>query len=171
MFAERLREAVAFLRQVTLGQAMPGRPSRAPFVSNEPNVLPTPFSFRNSGLPVPGGADIFYATTQFQLAPGEALVMTGTLPLCAFVNVMLWNRHMQTFEYRDRVTSLNQEQIRLEPDGTYRIVVAHVDPGVANWLDTEGHTHGTVFWRFVLPETDPTRTTCRVVPEAQAATA
>ena len=29
-------------------------------------------------------------------------------------------------------------------------------PGVANWLDTGGHRFGTIFWRYLLPETDPT---------------
>jgi hypothetical protein len=163
-FAERLREGVAFLRQTTLGQTSPEAPSKVPFVSNEPNVLPTPFSFRGSGLPVPGAADIFYALTRWQLEPGEALVMTGTFPICAFANVMLWNRHMQTLEYRNRQSSLNMSQVRLEADGSYRIVVAHSDPGVPNWLDCEGHRNGTIFWRFLLPESDPARTECRVVP-------
>jgi hypothetical protein len=163
-FAERLREGVAFLRQTTLGQTLPEAPSSVPFVSNEPNVLPTPFSFRGSGLPVPGAADIVYALARWQLEPDQALVMTATLPVCAFANVMLWNRHMQTLEYRNRRSSLNMSQIQLEADGSYRIVIAHRDPGVPNWLDCEGHRQGTIFWRFLLPETDPPRTTCRVVP-------
>jgi hypothetical protein len=71
---------------------------------------------------------------------------------------------MQTLEYRSRRSSLNQSQIHLEPDGTYRIVIAHKDPGVPNWLDCEGHHTGTIFWRFLLPETDPTRTECEVLP-------
>ena len=162
--AERLREGLAFLRHATLGQAPADAPSRAPFASNEPNVLPTPYSFRDSGLPVPGAADITYALTKWDLAPDQALVMTGTLPKSAFVNVMLWNRHMQTLEYRHHGSSLNMSQIALETDGTYRIVIAHRDPGVPNWLDCEGHGHGTIFWRFLLPETDPGRTECRVVP-------
>jgi len=164
VLAERLREGVAFLRQVTLGQTRPEAPSPVPFVSNEPNVLPVPFSFRGSGLPVPGAADIFYALARFRLEADEALVMTGSLPPCAFANVMLWNGHMQTLEYRHRRSSLNQEQIALEPDGSYRIVVSQRDPGVPNWLDCEGHRHGTIFWRFLLPEADPPRTTCQVVP-------
>lgn len=170
VLAERMREGIAFLRQTTLGQALPSAPSAAPFVSSEPNVLPEPFSFRDSGLPIPGAADIFYALTRWQLEEDQALVMTGTLPACPFANVMLWNSHMQTLEYRFRRSSLNQSQIRLEPDGTYRIVVAHSDPGVANWLDCEGHRSGTIFWRFLLPETDPPRTRCQVVPLAAAAT-
>ena len=169
-FAERLREGVAFLRQATLGQAVSGGRSRIPFVSNEPNVLPTPFSFGDSGLPVPGAADIFYALSQWELDPDQALLMTGVLPSCPFANVMLWNRHMQTLDYRTRRSSLNMAQIELEDDGTYRIVIAHEDPGVANWLDCEGHRRGTIFWRFLLPETDPGRTVCQVIPLAEAAT-
>jgi hypothetical protein len=163
VLAERMREGIAFLRQTTVGQALPDTPSKVPFASNEPNVLPTPFSFRDSGLPVPGAADITYALTKWKLEPDEALVMTGTFPKCAFANVMLWNRHMQTLEYRHRRSSLNMSQVALEPDGSYRIVVAHRDPGVPNWLDCEGHRSGTIFWRFLLPETDPERTQTEVV--------
>lgn len=166
VLAERFREGVAFLRQTTLGQALPDTPSPVPFVSNEPNVLPVPYSFRDSGLPVPGAADITYALTRWELAPDQALVMVGELPTCAFANVMLWNRHMQTLEYRNRRSSLNMNQVVPEPDGTYRIVIAHEDPGVPNWLDCEGHRRGTIFWRFLLPDTDPVRTECRVVPLA-----
>jgi hypothetical protein len=164
VFSDRMREGIAFLRQTTLGQSLPSTPSAVPFVAQELNSLPVPFSFRDSGLPVPGAADIFYASGRWRLEPDEALVMTGTLPSCPFANVMLWNRHMQTLEYRSRRSSLNQSQIQLETDGSYRIVIAHKDPGVANWLDCEGHRSGTIFWRFLLPETDPTRTECEVLP-------
>jgi hypothetical protein len=164
VFSARMGEGIAFLRQTTLGQALPNVPSAVPFVAKETNTLPVPFSFRDSGLPVPGAADIFYASGRWQLEPDEALVMTGTLPSCPFVNVMLWNRHMQTLDYRSRQSSLNQSQIQLEPDGRYRIVIAHTDPGVPNWLDCDGHRAGTIFWRFLLPETDPTQTECQVLP-------
>ncbi|MBW2293898.1 MAG: hypothetical protein JRG89_11695 [Deltaproteobacteria bacterium] len=30
-------------------------------------------------------------------------------------------------------------------------MIAHQDPGVANWIDTEGRPFGMVYWRFVLP--------------------
>jgi hypothetical protein len=164
VFSARMGEGIAFLRQTTLGQALPNVPSAVPFVAKETNTLPVPFSFRDSGLPVPGAADIFYASGRWQLEPDEALVMTGTLPSCPFVNVMLWNRHMQTLDFRSRQSSLNQSQIQLEPDGRYRIVIAHTDPGVPNWLDCDGHRAGTIFWRFLLPETDPTQIDCQVLP-------
>jgi hypothetical protein len=161
--AARLGEGVAFLRQATLGQGIFGAPSPVLFVSNVPNTVAMPFSFRDSGLPVPGAADIVYSMGRWDLGPDEAMVMTGTLPPCEFVNVMLWNKHMQTLDYRTRQTSLNQAQITLEADGSFRIVIAHSDPGVPNWLDTEGHPRGSIFWRFLLPHTDPTAIDSTVV--------
>jgi hypothetical protein len=35
---------------------------------------------------------------------------------------------------------------------------------VANWLDTGGHRVGTIFWRYLLPESDPAMAECEVVP-------
>ena len=88
----------------------------------------------------------------------------GTLPASRFTNVVLWNVHMQTLEYRSRRCSLNAAQIATEADGTYRIIISDTDPGLPNWLDTGGHRRGTVFWRFLLPETQPETPRCRVVP-------
>jgi hypothetical protein len=100
---------------------------------------------------------------RWNLGPDQALVMSGELPDGVFVNVMLWNKHMQTLEYRSRTSSLNAAQLELEGDGSYRIVIAERDPGVSNWLDTEGHREGTIFWRFLLPDTDPPKPECVVM--------
>jgi len=162
--AERMTEGLRFLRQVTTLQGQFGASGAGvPFASTEPNVLPKPFSFRDSGLPVPGAADIHYAMCRFDLGPDEALVMRGTIPPGPFVNVMLWNSHMQTLEYRGRSSSLNGAQIQYKDDGTFEIWVSAKDPGHANWLDTGSHQRGTVFWRFLLPEEDPQQPTSEVV--------
>ena len=46
-----------------------------------------------------------------------------------------------------------------------RIVVAHDDPGVDNWIDTAGHGQGTMCFRWIGAEEHPQPTT-RVVPFA-----
>ena len=161
--AARLRAGVAFLRQTTLGQPLPSEPSIAPFMGKEPNTVGEPWSFRNAGVDAAGAVDIFYSMGKWDLGPDDALVMRGTIPPSRFTNVMLWNRHMQTLEYAHRRSSLNSSQIQYEPDGSYVIVVAHRDPGVANWLDTGGHRVGTIFWRYLLPEPDPEVAACEVV--------
>jgi hypothetical protein len=80
---------------------------------------------------------------------------------------MLWNKHMQTLEYRNRTSSVNGAQLSLDEDRSYRIVISERDPGVGDWLDTGGHSKGTIFWRFLLPEEDPPKPACAVVPVDQ----
>ena len=36
----------------------------------------------------------------------------------------------------------------IPPDGSIRIIVAHQDPGLPNWLNTCGHGEGTMCWRW-----------------------
>ena len=39
-----------------------------------------------------------------------------------------------------------------DPDGVFRVVVAHRDPGVPNWLDTTGHAEGFLTPRWAYSE-------------------
>ena len=48
------------------------------------------------------------------------------------------------------------------PDGSVRLVVAHQDPGVPNWIETAGHRRGTMCLRWVGAQRHPEPTT-RVV--------
>ena len=169
--AARLRAVAAHLRANTLGMPAPADAPAYPFVSRVPNVLPVPASFRASGTATLGAVDLYYAMSPYLLGPDDALVMEGRVPACRFANVMLWNMHMQTLEYRHHRTSLNRVQMKCAADGSFRVVVAHRDPGVPNWLDTEGHCLGTIFWRFVLPSAPPEAIACKVMKIAELAVA
>jgi hypothetical protein len=159
--AANLRHATRFFRNVVLDMQpwdMPRKPQ--PFFSTVPNQFTPPesaASTRDTGF---AARDNVYLTTRYVLAPDEALVMRGRFPHCRFANVMLWNRHIQTYDYVNRRISLNRRQTKLEPDGSFRMVIAHRDPGVPNWIDTEGRPRGFIFWRFLLPEgaIEPVRT-------------
>jgi len=167
-FAERLRDVVAYLRGTTLDMVeMSTLP--LPFVSRTPNELPTPVVFGRAGSDSWGAVDIAYSMAPYRLEDDEALLLEGSFPACAYASVVLWNRHMQCFEYRDRPTWRNRANTEVDADGRFRMVIAHRDPGVANWLDTEGHRDGTIFWRFLLPEGELERPRCRVVPFAEIA--
>ena len=100
----------------------------------------------------------------YLLGPDEALVMTLRWPSCRCANVSLWNRQLQTFDYLRGRVSLNRAQSVADDDGTLRVVVAHRDPGVPNWLTTEGRPFGLVFWRFMLPEGPIDTPRAEVVP-------
>lgn len=119
------------------------------FMAITPNQFPQPQTPGNFGL---SAFDAHYCMAPFFIGEDEALIITGRWPDCRFGNVCLWNRFQQTYDYASRSTSLNRTQTTLEADGTFRMILAHQDPGVANWLDTEGNLFGLVFWRFFLVE-------------------
>jgi hypothetical protein len=118
--------------------------------------------------------DAAYAMGSFELGPGEALVIDGSSPGCAFWNLCLWNPFLHTYDDAyDRVT-INGHQVVPVPgdgadDGRWRIVVAADDPGHPNWVSTQGRTSGLLWFRWFLPEVTPERPTCRVVAVADVA--
>ncbi|MCU1427739.1 MAG: hypothetical protein JWL83_1739 [Actinomycetia bacterium] len=147
--AAGLRRVTRFVRTRTLEQAKPGEREQPSWVSTTPNSFPPPelpgtFAF--------AAADAAYSMAPYLLAPDEALVMTGRWPVCVFASVSIWNRYLQTYDYAHRPVSRNRASTTLEADGSFRIVIAHEDPGIPNWIDTEGRAFGMVFWRFFLPE-------------------
>ena len=139
-----------FVRARTLEMPpMAGQKQLPPFVGLTPNEFPAPVKPGALGL---AAFDAAYSMAPYMLGPDEALVITGRWPDCRCANVSLWNRHQQTYDYANRRISLNRAQTRLEPDGSFRMVLAHKEPGIPNWIDTEGRPFGLVFWRFMLPE-------------------
>jgi hypothetical protein len=121
------------------------------FVALTPNAFPKPQPPGDFGL---AAFDAHYSMAPFFIGPDEALVITGRWPDCRFGNVCLWNRFQQTLDYRSRSVSLNRAQTVLEKDGSFRIILAHSNPGQPNWLDTEGNPFGLVFWRYFLVQGD-----------------
>jgi hypothetical protein len=165
--AAGLRRVENYIRSRSLDQPKPGEAGQPAFVSREPNVFPAPVPPGDHAL---AAADAAYSMAPYVLAPDEALVMTGRWPPCRCANVTLWNRHLQTYDYAHRTVSLNRAKTRTQPDGTFEIVLAHRDPGVANWIDTEGRPFGMVFWRFFLPDGPIATPQARVVPFSEIRT-
>jgi hypothetical protein len=164
--ARGIRRVARFVRSRTLEQKPMAQAEQPPFVSIVPNRFPAPVKPGDFGL---AAFDAAYSMAPFVLGPDDALVMTARWPACRCANVSLWNRHMQTFDYANRRVSLNRAQTALLPDGSFRVVLAHGDPGVPNWIDTEGRPFGLVFWRFMLPEGPIETPRAEVVPFAELA--
>jgi hypothetical protein len=158
--AAGLRRVANYVRTRSLEQQKPGERQQPAFVSQEPNVFPVPVPPGDHAL---AAADASYSMAPYVLGPDEALVMTGRWPECRCANVSLWNRHLQTYDYAHRQVSLNRAQTTLEPDGSFRMVLAHQDPGVPNWIDTEGRPFGMVFWRYFLPTSEVETPQAKVV--------
>ncbi len=156
--AQGIRRVRNFVRGLSLDYARNGPP--LDFASAAPNEFGEPSVWNSeSGQ---AAVDQSNQAAPFELQADEALVIEGRFPRCRFGNIVLWNRHLQTFEYLRRRSSLNRRQTHLQPDGSFRIVVAHEDPGMPNWLDTAGARSGLIFVRYLLPEEQPRRLETRV---------
>ncbi|MFE6887366.1 DUF1214 domain-containing protein [Streptomyces sp. NPDC057694] len=95
-----------------------------------------------------------YQMCRFELAEDQALVIRFRPPACRYWGVHLTNVWWQSPQECGAPTAINAGNAVLEEDGSVRVVVAHRDPGAANWLDTGGRREGTVLVRRLLPE-DP----------------
>ena len=69
-------------------------------------------------------------------------------PSCDNWNFQLNNYWMESLDYRYHRISINKQSARYEPDGRVRIIVAHEDPGMPNWIETADHLEGTMCWRW-----------------------
>lgn len=110
-----------------------------------------------------GDPNIAYYHSYWRLRPDEALVIDATPPECRMWNFQLNNHWMESLDYRHLTIHINQHTAQLESDGSVRIVVAHEDPGLPNWVQTGGHTFGTMCFRWIHAKAHPEPQT-RVVP-------
>jgi hypothetical protein len=95
----------------------------------------------------------------FELGPDEALLVEVTPPEGLYWSFSIGNPWWETIDYANHQSSLNGHQAVVDDDGLVRAVIAHDDPGTANWLDTAGHSAGPVILRCVRTETAPVPTT------------
>lgn len=82
--------------------------------------------------------------------PDEALIIELNPVEAVFWNFEFNDFWLCSMDYRYRLSSLNNAQAVLEEDGSLRVVIAHHDPGVPNWLDAAGHHSGRVGSRWIL---------------------
>jgi hypothetical protein len=102
-----------------------------------------------------GMAGLAYGMGNFACEPGEAVVVSFEPPRCHHWGVALANWYWECVEYASRQSSINRAQATLDSDGRFRAVIAHEDPGVANWLDPAGNTRGTLTARFLRADGAP----------------
>jgi hypothetical protein len=109
-----------------------------------------------------GDPSIFYLHGYWSLAPDEALVIDTPVPECEIWNFQINNYWMESLDYRYLPVSVNKHTARYNADGSVTLIVASQDVGVGNFIDTAGHTSGTMLLRWTRAKHHPVPT-CRVV--------
>ena len=102
-----------------------------------------------------GDPNIVYYHSHWALAEDEALLIEVMPPECEHWNFQVNNYWMESLDYRYHTIHTNKRLARYEDDGSVRLVVAHRDPGLPNWLETAGHTSGTMCFRWIKASEHP----------------
>jgi hypothetical protein len=89
-----------------------------------------------------------YVMGRFDLADDEALVVDVSDGGAEYFTVPLSNVWGTTLDIVDRTGSLNKAQSAVNQDGSYTYVISPVDPGVANWIDSDGLREGILTLRM-----------------------
>ena len=95
-----------------------------------------------------GDPNIIYYHSHWKLEPDQTLVIEVKPPDCDSWNFQLNNYWMESLDYRYFTICINKATATYEPDGSLKVIVAHSDPGHPNWINTCGHTEGTMCWRW-----------------------
>ena len=122
-----------------------------------------------SGATGGGMSTNLYAGGVAELGPDEALIIENRIKQPPqYIGFQIGNLWGESIEYGHCVGSRNGHQSRVDDDGVIRLVVAHRDPGVQNWIATTGHPEVFLTPRWAYSETpDPVRwpeIEARVVP-------
>ncbi len=113
------------------------------FTYKEPvNTLTVPAS-------TPGGlASQFSSIGHYSLGDDEAMIVTVPVSECPYQAIQIGSRWYVSTDYEHHQTALNKSQSVADPDGFYRYVVSERNPGIANWLETCGHSRGVMMLRW-----------------------
>ncbi|BBY58999.1 hypothetical protein [Mycolicibacterium sarraceniae] len=89
-----------------------------------------------------------YVMGRFDLGPDETFVVDVKDGGAEYFTVPLSNIWGTTLNIVDRTGSLNKAQSLPNADGSYTYVISPVDPGVANWIDSDGLREGILTLRM-----------------------
>ena len=82
-------------------------------------------------------------------------MIDSEIPECDGWNFQLDNHWLESLDYRYHTVHVNKHTARYRPDGSVRIVVAHRDPGLPNWIETTGHDCGAMSFRWIRAQDHP----------------
>lgn len=161
-FGDQLQGAANLLRKAARWWIARSVTVRAETVANQisaPNLAPP----GAKDWKAPQGSPINYGTCCWDLAPDEALYIECELPDGPHWSFQLVNAWWEAPDQQNRQASLGSSHAYVDPDGRFRGVIAHQDPGVPNWLDSGEARRGFLWYRWFQPREKQPVPTCRVV--------
>lgn len=99
------------------------------------------------GQAIPSGHH--FASGNFKLEPNEALVIEFKPPAdVPYWGFQLTNFWFEPMDFGQTGSHTNNKMVTYNEEGWVRLVVAHDDPGVPNWINTQKHKIGVMIFRL-----------------------
>lgn len=97
-----------------------------------------------------------YQEGLYEIGLDQAMLIEVKVPTrCSYWNVQIADTLWRTMDWINRPNTLNGYKDRSDSDGVMRVVVAHRDPGIENWIDAAGVTEGELLWRWQGADSTP----------------
>ena len=104
-----------------------------------------------NNLPGPG---IGYVGAMFKLADDEAILIEGKDVPCRYWSAQILTKFLESGDYRYHRVAINNRQVEVDEDGMFRVYASRSDPGVRNWMSTQGYPRGQIVLRTLLADED-----------------
>jgi hypothetical protein len=102
-----------------------------------------------NNLPGPG---IQYLGAWFKLAEDEAIKITGKDVPCRYWSCQILTRYLESGDFRFHKVGINNRQVKLGDDGSFTIYASHRNPGIDNWVCTQGYRNGHILIRTLCAD-------------------
>jgi hypothetical protein len=103
----------------------------------------------SNNLPGPG---IQYLGAWFRLQDDEAILIEGKDVPCRYWSCQILTRYLESGDFRYHQVGLNNQQVKLRDDGSFVIYACHENPGVDNWVSTQGYENAHILIRTLLAD-------------------
>ena len=101
----------------------------------------------------------------WQLAEDEALIVEMDMHQGFWIFGM-GGAFVGSMDFLYRPVSYTPARTAIDKDNVVRLVIAHSDPGVHNWLDTQGFSNGNLTYRNLLSQ-QPADFRCKTVKHTE----
>ncbi|MCH2171904.1 hypothetical protein MK489_14055 [Myxococcota bacterium] len=110
-------------------------------------------------------SEMVYLEGAWQIDSDEALLLSFVPPEVPYWNFLPMNIWMESLDWRVATVAVNNFSAHRAADGSVMIVVSEQNPGLPNWIGTQGHQRGLMSFRFArLGQASAPEVTTRVVP-------
>lgn len=148
---QRVDEAEAFFRDCVLSTMSVTEVLRQAGVNGYPPPQAPIHQPRYTGALFPT-LDNVYDGFYVSLQPNQALRLRGKPPTARYCSFVFYDRWFNTPDITAHRCFLTGEDVQLQADGSYEMILGPRNPNHPNWIDTAGLNEGIFAIRYLLPE-------------------